>query len=209
MDLPALKQAAEEVGFLLSRGYPADAVATFVAEHRKLGREERRFLDENSRLRARYTHHIARELEREDVARRPLKVDAASVAYTLAAALSGKLVVISPAGVLGAPGFSRQKPIDIGEQVLDRLAQALNGLRVSKVRWYVSHGDQAAWAESLQQRLKKLPISVQGPGAVVDELRGASQIASDDPVLLDDCQSWFNLSAAALTGLKYPALVLE
>ncbi|MBW2456017.1 MAG: DUF434 domain-containing protein, partial [Deltaproteobacteria bacterium] len=98
--LQTLRLAAEEVSWLLSRGYPPQAVGAFVSQQRALGGDLQLLLAINARLGLQVKHHIARELDPEDVSRRPLRIDVASLAAVVAAGLRGSLLLENGAGVL-------------------------------------------------------------------------------------------------------------
>jgi hypothetical protein len=87
--LEKVRQAAEETGWLVGRGYPTEETVSFVSRHHELGPQELRWLDCGTRANRSYRHHIARELDPDDVARRPLRIDASSIVATVEAALRG------------------------------------------------------------------------------------------------------------------------
>src|SRR5688500_3349931 len=118
--LERLQRAAEEAAYLVTRGYPADAVATFVGRHRALAEAEQALLASSARLHARVKHHIARELDPEDVEKRPLRIDASSTLATIDAALRHAPLLESAAGVLCDPSFRRDAD---AAQDLDRALQ--------------------------------------------------------------------------------------
>jgi len=211
MDLERLKQAAEESAWLVRRGYLTDAVAEFVASQRELDAEHRAVLRASTRLDAHYPHHIARELDPEDVAKRPLRVDAASVLSTVAAALRGGVLLQSPAGVVCDPGFTRPgSPTEL-DAAVDRICGALRAARPSLARWFVD--DSAPWADALAasigRRRGKLGMELERVPDGSAALAGASFVVSSDPAVLDQCVSWFNLVTRALEGTSANVLGLQ
>jgi hypothetical protein len=212
MDLERLRQAAEEAGFLVTRGYPVLAVATFVAEHRALGDEEQALLACSTRLRAEYAKHIARELEAEDVAKRPLRIDASSVLAAVDAGVSGRTLLESPAGVLADPAWTRpgRELADLSA-ALERVEAAVASLRPSLVRWYVD--ESAPWASQVAERVAartgKRKVEVQLVPNAAAALGEAAYVASSDPSVLDGAACWANLVARALAGVQAPRVRLE
>lgn len=212
MDLNRLRQAAEEAGYLVARGYPALAVSVFVAEHRSLSGDEQALLACSTRLRAEYAKHIARELEPEDVAKRPLRIDASSVLAAVDAGVSGRPLLESPAGVLADPGWHRPGDrISDFTAALERVESAVASLRPSVVRWYVDAS--APWASRLAEQVsakkgkRKVEVElVPDAGAALNQ---AAYVASSDPGVLDAAACWANLVARALDGVQAPRVRLE
>jgi hypothetical protein len=211
MDLEKLRQAADEAGWLVARGYPSEAVAVFVAEHRQLDAEERRLLDCATRLRGEYAKHIARELEPEDVAKRPMRIDASSVLVAVDAALSERVLCESPAGVLADPGWQRESAsLSDFDAAFECVETALRTLRPSLVRWTIDK--RAPFAELLATRVGK-SAKPKSEIALVDDakraLAGAAFVASTDPGVLDHAASWVNLVARAISGTEAKIVRLE
>ncbi len=207
-----LRRAAEDAGYLLSRGYPPPAVSTLIADHLALSATERMLLEALSRLRAHYTHHIARELELEDVARRPLRVDTASAVATLQAALRGERLLESPAGVVVDPSWQRSTPASLDARALELLATEIERGRASVVRWIVARDCPdlemlQSWVE--KRSSKKRPMEVRAVDDVAGRLAGAAQLVSADPELLDACTSWVNIVGLAARAAGAQPLCLE
>jgi hypothetical protein len=201
VDLEQLRQAADDAGWLVARGYPASAVAAFIAEHRKLDADERTMLACASRLRAEYAKHIARELEPEDVRQRPLRIDTASVLSAVDAALCGRPLLVSPAGVIADPNWRRfDHRLADPLAALESVQRALRALRPSVVRWYVD--ESAPWADAVVKALGKTPK----PNTEVSRVRDAAAalyrsafVASSDAEILDHAAGWLNLVARAVS----------
>lgn len=203
-----VQRAAEEAQWLIERGYAVAPVSSFVAEQRGLTPDERQLLTCGAAASASYKHHIARELEAEDVARRPLVIDTVSVVATVAAGLRGRLLVESDAGVLCDPGWSRGAPVDAGG-AFAALEVALKAARPKSVQWLVdsSHPSADALLAAAAKVLpKKSDVSrlEDVPARLVDK----PFVASSDPDVLDRVGTWFNLVAAALEGASAPRVRL-
>jgi hypothetical protein len=204
--LERLRQAAEEASYLVARGYPADAVAAFVGKHRSLGQAEQALLDWSARLDAQVKHHIARELDPEDVERRPLKIDASSTLATIDAALRKAPLLESAAGVLCDPSFRR----DAGDaheidRAVARAGDTLKGLRPATTVWLL---DEAApitptieAAIGRAQKGWRFKVEVKRVTSCAGALARAGFVVSSDPTILDGCGTWFNLPARAVEQL--------
>jgi hypothetical protein len=214
LDLERLKGAAEEAAWLCARGYDAGAVASFVGQQRMLGDRERRLLDASARLDAHHRHHIARELDPEDVERRPLRLEIASVVSTVAAAIrrqAGKdaLLLESAAGLVCDP-----EPADIDadleREALSRIAKAIVSLRPSAVRIVCSEGrsNLCDATERAVTAARKLKIERDLVANVAARLKGTANVVSADPAALDECGTWFNLAGMIVREMGVPTLRL-
>ncbi len=208
MDLDGLRRAAEEAAWLVSRGYEPLPVAAFVAEQRCLSAEDQALFACATRLRAEYAKHIARELEPEDVAKRPLRIDASSVLAAVDAGLAGRPLLESPAGVLADPSWQRPgAELESLPGALERIETALRALRTTPVRWYVD--ESAPWAAKLLALLSGSKAKVTQMPDVAAALAGGAHVASSDPIVLDAVASWLNLPARALAGTAARPIRLE
>jgi hypothetical protein len=214
LDAQRLQQAAEEAGWLVARGYPAAPTSRFVAEHRALSERDQRLLEGHARMSADVRHHIARELDAEDVERRVVRVDAASVLGTVAAASAGATLLESDAGVIVSPDWNRadwqrQSWPEAAEGALGAIAAVLDRLRPSEVRFVVAR-DRAGELERLVAGLgkRRWKSRVQPEDDVLVALANAPFVASGDPGVLDACASWVNILALALADSAAPRLRL-
>ncbi len=204
--LKILRLAAEEVSWLLSRGYPPHEVGAFVSEQRAMGDELQLLLAINARLGLQVKHHIARELDPEDVSRRPLRIDVASVAAVVAAGLRGNLLLENGAGLLCDPGWTRATLTwdEALDSAIHRCCAALKPLKPKTCGWLIERA--CPGAERLEaavvaaSKKGKLKHSVTLVDDVVGELTGAPFVLSSDPAIVDGCGSWMNLAPLALEG---------
>jgi hypothetical protein len=198
VDAQRLQQAAEEAGWLVARGYPAGATSRFVAEHRALSEDDRRLLASHAALHANVRHHIARELDAEDIAKRALRVDAASALATVARGLAGETLLESDAGVLVSPGWERGSFPEGADRALAAIGAALDPLRPAEAR-FVCARTHAADAERLLAGLgkRRWKAIVQPEDDVVAALANAPFVVSADPAVLDGCATWINVVALA------------
>lgn len=196
--------AAEDTAYLIRRGYRAEAATTFVAQERELSDDDRRVLACASRASTHYKHHIARELEADDVARRVVTVDTASVVATVAAGLRGALLVETEAGLLCDPRWAREGawPSEGTEEAIALVGAALRRARPKAVRWLVDEAgpDLTPWTDALLGAAGKKKGELVRVDDVVASLDGHPFVASSDPEVLDRAATWCNLVALALEG---------
>ena len=214
LDFERLKAAAEDAAWLCARGYAAAAVAEFVAAERGLGDRERRVLACAARADAHHRHHIARELDPEDIERRPIRLDVRSVVATVVAALraakGGVLLIESAAGLVCDPEPAAATSEQTGD-ASRRIAAAVAGLAPSAVRLVYAAGDEeicAPIAAALAASKRKLKVEREVVANVADRLRGAAGVASADPAVLDECGTWINLAGMIAREIGAPTLRL-
>jgi hypothetical protein len=198
-----VQKASEEAAWLIGRGYDVSAVAAFVSAQRELTDDEQRWLSCSAAASANYKHHIARELESDDVARRPLRIDAASVIGTLEAARRGEMLLETEAGVICDPRWTRTgwRPDHSPESLTEAVAEAaaaLKAVRPKSVLWLMDEthpeakrvADAIAGAAQIPKGSKVTLVS-----DVLEALDGGAFVVSCDPSVLDKAGTWFNLIA--------------
>ncbi len=202
-DLERIRGAAEEAAWLVARGYDAEAVAAFVGQQRALSESDQQLLDCNTRLSAHVKHHIAREMDPEDVRGRLLRIDAESLLCSIASARTGALMLESGAGWLCDPSWTRgARPWSdpVGGAVEDLFA-ALKPLRPKQLSWIARGGWDAGLSEAVASASKKhkLAATVE-TGDARTSLKGAGFVLSADPAVLDGCATWLNAQQLVLSG---------
>ncbi len=206
-----LRLAAEEVAWLTGRGYALAVVGDLVAKHHGLTDMQRAALARGTCSEPQYRRRAARELEAEDVARRPLAVDAMDAMATIEAALSERPVLQTLDGTVRAFGVERVDwaPGDRADEAVDRLLAAVKELRPSVVRFILD--ERAPGARELEAKLgarakaQKVKAEVVLVADPVKALVREKQIATGDAEALDACASWFNLVGrvvASIPGAK-------
>jgi hypothetical protein len=206
-----LKLAAEEVAWLTGRGYPLETVGEIVAAHHGLSPAQRAALACGTCSEPQYRRRAARELEPEDVAKRPLAVDGIDAVAAIEAALAGRHVLQTLDGTVRAFAVDRARyaPGAHADDAIDRLLSAARELRPSLVKVYVDEG--AAGAKDLATRLadraraQKAKIEVALVPDAPKALRKERQVVTGDADTLDACAGWLNLVgrvAEAVPGAK-------
>ncbi len=207
-DVGALMKAAEEAGWLVERGYPSDDASAFVARFRRLDERAQNLLRCNARMNACVRHHIAREMDADDVRKRSLVVDAVSAAATILAASESRELLQSGAGVIVDATFDRSAPLEDVDTPLVLLAGTLDGLRPKDVTFVVPPDDESRWAGALEAMGKRKwwrRIEATDP---VPRLTGAAFVVSADEAVLDRCATWVNAIAMTVEPLRPPILRL-
>ena len=127
--------AAEDLRYLLSRGYPRLGALTFVGNHYQLPRQERDIL-----VRGVYPEAVARERRSklsgpDDLRGRALGVDGHNVLITLENALQGRVLVDCDDGLVRdiAGVAASYRPSEITEQAVRLFMDYVIGRRVGSV----------------------------------------------------------------------------
>jgi hypothetical protein len=196
-----LRLAAEEVAWLSGRGYAVDRVSDFVAAHHALGDAQRAALAKGTCSEPQYRRRAARELEAEDVARRPLAIDAVEVIATIEAALEGRPVLQTLDGTVRAFGIDRASyaPGPRVDEAIDTVLRAAKELRPSALRFVGQHAELGA---RITARAKELKAKIEIVDAPESALRKEKQIVSGDADVLDACAGWVNLVGFIVEGMK-------
>jgi hypothetical protein len=194
-----LKLAAEEVAWLTGRGYALDVVGELVAKHHSLSEAHRAALACGTCSEPQYRRRAARELEPEDVARRPLAIDAIDAVAAVEAALAGRHVLQTLDGTVRAFGVDRAAyvPSADADAAIERLLASAKELRPSLVKIFVD--ETSAGAKELSARFAdrakahKAKVEVALVPDTLEALRKERQIVTGDAATLDACAGWLNL----------------
>jgi hypothetical protein len=203
-----LRLAAEEVAWLTGRGYPIDRVGDFVANQHHLGDGERSALASGTCSEPQYRRRAARELEAEDVARRPLSIDTPDVLSAIEAALGGRPVLQTLDGTVRAFGVDAYSPGAHADDALARIFAAAKELRPSILRFLVPSS-----AADLEARITSKAKDAKAKAEVVKvaDVRAAmkkeKQVVTGDALVLDDAGAWFNLVGRVLEGIPSAKIV--
>lgn len=194
-----LKLAAEEVAWLTGRGYALDVVGELVAKHHGLSEAHRAALARGTCSEPQYRRRAARELEAEDIGRRPLAIDAIDAIAAIEAALAGRPVLQTLDGTVRAFGVERATfaPGEHADDAIDRLFAYAKDLRPSTLKWVLD--EASAGASDLVARIDARAKSSKAKSECVlvanaqAALKKERQIVTGDADTLDACAGWFNL----------------
>jgi hypothetical protein len=194
-----LKLAAEEVAWLTGRGYSLEVVGELVAKHHALSDAHRAALACGTCSEPQYRRRAAREIEADDVAKRPLAIDAIDCIAAVEGALAGRYVLQTLDGTVRAFGIDRARyaPSAQADVAIERLLAAAKELRPSLIKVYIDEG--AAGASELSAKLtavakaQKAKVEIALVPDVPKALRKERQIVTGDADTLDACAGWLNL----------------
>lgn len=199
--LPRLRDAAIEVAYLLSRGYPLEPLLNFIGGHHQLETRQRMALRRTACSDAQRATRAARLRPPELAAQGPLHIDGFNLIITLEVALSGGVLLRGADGAIrdlaGLSGSYR--PVEETEEALRLLGEGLHELRVPMVQLLldapVSNSGRLRARVLEHAATWSMPVEVTLHPDVDRELVGLSGVVSSDSVVLDACASWVNLGA--------------
>lgn len=199
--LPLLRTAAEEVVWLLGRGYPVGTVVDFVGSRHQLRTRQRVALTRTLCSEVVRQRREAQERPAEAMAGETLHIDGFNLVITLEVALSGGVLLVGHDGAIrdlaGLRGTYRL--IDVTDEALALIGRALAALRPASVIWYLDR------PVSNSGRLRERIISTAADWPVETEVRvvpnpdrvlvGKELVVSADAVVIDTSANWVNLLA--------------
>ena len=199
--LELLQKAADEVQFLLDRGYDVKPVTTFVGNHYLFSERQRLALARSVSAKEYIQKRVNKELLQTGNEYLPetVHIDGFNTVITLEVALSGSPVFYCRDGVLrdlaGLRGTYRV--IDKTQTAIELLLRQLELLHISKAVFYLDApvSNSGRLSGMILQCAKGYNISVQTQiipdvDRVLEQMEG---VISGDAIILNRCNSWLNV----------------
>ena len=199
--LELLQKAADEVQFLLDRGYDVKQVTTFVGNHYLFSERQRLALARSVSPKEYIQKRVNKELLQTGNEYLPetVYIDGFNTIITLEVALSGSPVFYCRDGALrdlaGLRGTYRV--IDKTQTAIELLLRQLELLHISKAVFYLDApvSNSGRLSGMILQCAKGYKISVQTQiipdvDRVLEQMEG---VISGDAIILNRCKSWLNV----------------
>ena len=195
--LPKLRKAAEEVYFLLNRGYPVTSTTRFIGDHYQLSERQRMALARTVSPKENIISRKSREMT--DIAGKTIYIDGFNVIIGLEIAFSDSMLFHCLDGTIrdlaGLHGTYRL--ISQTDSAIRALLESLKELCVEKAVIYLDQ--PVSNSGRLKQRILELAdsipfsleVEIENPVDAI--LKTKPLVASADAIILDECQQWFNL----------------
>lgn len=198
--LKRLRAPAEEIVFLLGRGYPLATAIDVVGDHHQLEARQRLALQRMLCSTEQRARRAARAIERTAARGRMLLIDGFNLIITIEVALSGGLVLDCTDGTVRDLAGLRGSyhPVDETDAALELVGRELAALAPAGARIFLD----APVSNSGRLRARILDFAHRWPFTVDAEVvpnpdailaRGDNAVSSDSAIL-DRCGSWLNLA---------------
>ncbi len=196
-----LNAAAEELYYLLNRGYDVKSASTFIGNHYLLSERQRlalaRIISSEQALQIRHE----KELQK---APQDLVFDGFNTIITLEVALSGSLLlegmdktIRDLAGLRGT-----YRIVDKTHKAVDLLFKRLAMLEVKHALFYLDQqvSNSGRLRALLLERAAEYPTQteVELHTQVDSQLSGLKHVVTSDAIILDKCKSWYNFNAGLI-----------
>lgn len=213
--LPVLRAAAEEVYYLLNRGYPVNSATTFVGDRHQLSERQRLALARTVSPKERIDSRLERRVE--SIAGETIYIDGFNVIIGLEIAFSDSMLfkcmdstVRDLAGLHGTYRLIKQT-----DQAVKALLDAFEELKVGRAVIYLDR--PVSNSGRLKQRIYELAdgisfeLEVQTEDRVDTLLKTKPLIASADAIILDECDKWFDLAGYTIKREfgEYPFVLIH
>ena len=192
-----LNAAAQELVFLMDRGYDTKSASTFVGNHHLLSERQRLALARITSPRAALEE---RERKRLREAPQSLVLDGFNTIITLEVALSGSLLLAGMDGTIrdlaGLRGSYRI--VDKTVRAVELLLGRMEALGVKEALFYLDK--QVSNSGRLRALLldktegRSVQVQVELHPSVDGVLSRLENVDTTDAIILDKCESWYNLN---------------
>lgn len=216
--MPVLRKASRQVAFLLDEGYDPRKSVNFVGNHYLLSERQRLAVMRSSASAEQRERRKKKQATGEDLRGRPVVIDGFNQVITLEVLLSDSPLFLGMDGAIrdlaALRGTYRIIPETRG--AVDLMLRALYRIGVSTAVILldepVSNSGRlktflADFAEQNSAEAVLTDLDIRICRGVDRELMGRERVITSDSVILDRCESWFNLTEQCL-ALR-PARVLQ
>lgn len=209
--LPALRKAAAEICYLISRGYPVLSAVRFVGDHYQFSERQRlalaRAVSPQESIRSRKSRQVT------DISGERIYIDGFNIIISLEIAFSGSMLFSCMDGTVrdlaGLHGTYRLIPQT--DKAIKALLAALEELRVLGAVIYLDRpvSNSGRLRERICSLAEGIPfgLDVEIRDSVDTLLKSEPLVASGDAIILDRCDRWFDLTryviSSALGGYDY------
>ncbi len=210
--LGRLNAAAQELRFLLNRGYDVKSASIFIGNHHLLSERQRMSL-----ARITSTDAALAERRRKELPQAPsaLVLDGFNTVITLEVALSGSLLLAGMDGTVrdlaGLRGSYRI--VDKTVKAVELLLSRLEALGVEKALFYfdrqVSNSGRLRALLLKQAAGRAVEVQAELHPQVDGVLSRLGNVVTSDAIILDKCESWYNLNRPLIASAVPDAWVLQ
>lgn len=210
--LEKLRCAAEEVCFLLNRGYAVKNSTTFVGNHHQLSERQRLALARTLSSDEKIALRRAKELKSADLKGKTVYIDGFNTIITLEIALSSSTLFYGMDGTIRDLAGLRgtYSIIDKTVPAVRAIAKELTSLKIERAVFYldapVSNSRRLMGLILDTMRGCPFKTEVYVENAVDPILSALENVVTSDAVILDECMSFFNLNAHIIGRMGCPVI---
>ena len=193
--LQKLNAAAQELVFLMNRGYDTKTASTFIGNHHLLSERQRlalaRIISAREALKTREDKRLASPPE-------SLVLDGFNTIITLEVALSGSLLLEGMDGTIrdlaGLRGSYRI--VDKTVRAVELLLNRLDTLGVREALFFLDRqvSNSGRLRALLLESEHAVRVQVELHPGVDGQLSRMKNVVTTDAIILDKCESWYNLN---------------
>ena len=214
-----LKIAQEELRFLLDRGYPAKSAGAYVGSHHQLSARQQLALSRCTASSRQLANREAKNLNRDNLAGQMVHIDGFNQIIGLEVALSGGMLLIGQDGCVRDLAELRgsYRLINQTGTAIGLIRDALRELNVAKAVFVLDEpvSNSGRLKTLIADARWNIPIDIRIVKSPDSELKRLHYVITGDSAILDECQSWFNLTAFILANdigsgvLKKPDRIVD
>lgn len=207
--LMTLRTAGEDVYFLLNRDYPIKNAITFVGNRYQLSERQRTALARIISPEKSIISRKERELSANKLSGQTVYIDGFNIIITLETAFSGSVLFRCMDGTIrdlaGLRGSYRL--IDKTDMALQALADALTELSIEKAVFYLDKpvSNSGRLKKKILDSMTGRPFETEAytENAVDPILENKENVITADAIILDRCDSWFNINNYIIKNNDY------
>jgi len=193
-----LKTAQNELQFLLNRGYPMKSALTFVGNHHQLTIRQSLAVVRSTSSVKNIELRKKKQLASKDVKNQTVYIDGFNLIIVLEVILSDGMLFIGQDGCIRDLSELRgsYRLIPQTGKAIELIRDAMSKLEIEKAVFYLDQpvSNSGRLKEKIYETIWPMPVDVEivrNPDALLKKL---PHIITSDSIILNECESWFNLT---------------
>ena len=210
-----LRIAQDEIEWLLNRGYKLSSIIDLVGGHYQFSSRQRTALQRATSSKLQYEKRKETMLPLETYKEGCIYIDGFNLIITLEVALSGSVLILGNDGALrdlaGLRGTYRL--IDKTDEALKLIGEAFIQFRIPEAKFFLDA--PVSNSGRLRSRILEhaaswdIPVEVKLVPNADPILSKMGRIITGDSIILDECNSWFNLSKEIIDNYIKDAWIIK
>lgn len=199
-----LCSAAEDLFYLLNRGYPIKGASTFVGNHYLLSERQRLALVRSVSPEKSIIQRKQKEISVDDLQGKEIHIDGFNTIITLEVAFSDSLLLKCMDGTIRDLAALRgtYRLIDKTDIAINHIGKIFEKSKIGKAVFYLDApvSNSGRLKMRILELLGKFDFEVQAEviGDVDSALAKLDNVVTSDAIILDNCISWINLTRAVI-----------